>query len=265
MIRSTNRRARRAAVCGLALALGGALLPAAAVTAAPPQTRLSKAEHELIAVARANGEKTVTVLIATTGSAATVASGLKDLGATVRYREDDVKYIRASVPLDQVEAAANLKGVRALDVDEVFAVPDVRPAEGAEGAQGVTPQPAPGAGTPAVNSYLPTGDTGAAQFVAAHPTWDGRGVTIGIVDLGVTFDHPSLQTTTTGERKIVDWVTGTDPFTDNDPTWINMAAQVSGASFSFGGTTYTAPTAGATGSASSTRATPVSAVRSAGT
>jgi hypothetical protein len=244
MIRSTNRRARRAAVCGLALALGAALLPVATVTAAAPATGLSKAEHQLIADARARGDRTITVLIATNGSAATVTSGLKALGATVRYREDDVKYIRATVPLDQVEAAANLKGVRALDVDEVFAVPDVRPAEGAEGAQGVTPQPAPGAGTPAVNSYLPTGDTGAAQFVAAHPTWDGRGVTIGIVDLGVTFDHPSLQTTSTGERKIVDWVTGTDPFTDNDPTWINMAAQVSGASFAFGGTTYTAPTAG---------------------
>jgi hypothetical protein len=244
MIRSTNRRARRAAVCGLALALGAALLPASTVMAAAPTTRLSKAEHQLIAEARARGEQTVTVLIATNGAGATVASGLKALGGVLRYREDDVKYIRASVPLDQVEAAANLKGVRALDVDEVYAVPDVRPADGAEGAQGVTPQPAPGAGTAAVNSYLPTGDTGAAQFVAAHPTWDGRGVTIGIVDLGVTFDHPSLQTTTTGERKIVDWVTGTDPFTDNDPTWISMAAQVSGASFSFGGTTYTAPSAG---------------------
>ena len=74
---------------------------------------------------------------------------------------------------------------------------------------------------------------GAAQFVDANPTWDGRGVTIGIVDTGVSLDHPSLTTTSTGERKIVDWVTGTDPVTDGDPTWINMAAQVSGATFTF--------------------------------
>ena len=92
---------------------------------------------------------------------------------------------------------------------------------------------------------MPIGDTGAAQFMAAHPTWDGRGVTIGIIDSGITLDHPSLLTTSTGERKIVDWVTATDPFIDNDPTWINMQAQVSGSTFTFNGVTYTAPANGA--------------------
>jgi Subtilase family len=91
---------------------------------------------------------------------------------------------------------------------------------------------------------MPIGDTGASQFMAAHPTWDGRNVTIGIVDSGVSLDHPSLLTTSTGERKVVDWVTETDPFTDDDPTWIDMAAQVTGNSFTFKGTTYTAPSAG---------------------
>ena len=66
---------------------------------------------------------------------------------------------------------------------------------------------------------MPTRDTGAAQFVNQHPTWDGRGVTVGIVDLGVDLDHPSLNTTSTGQRKIVDWVTGTHPSQDGDPSW----------------------------------------------
>jgi len=108
----------------------------------------------------------------------------------------------------------------------------------------VEPQPAPGAATPRVNPYMPTQDTKAAQFVDAHPTWDGRGVTIGIVDTGTSLDHPSLTTTSTGERKVIDWVTGTDPIGDNDPTWINMQEQVSGASFTWNGNTYTAPAAG---------------------
>ena len=70
---------------------------------------------------------------------------------------------------------------------------------------------------------MPTGDTGAAQFVNAHPSWDGRGVTIGILDTGVDLDHPVVNVTSTGERKIVDWVTSTDPATDGDPTWRSAA------------------------------------------
>ena len=66
-----------------------------------------------------------------------------------------------------------------------------------DGATVPTPQPPPSAATPNNNPYMPTGDTGGSQFVAAHPTWDGRGVTVGIVDSGVTLDHPSLLTTTT--------------------------------------------------------------------
>src|SRR5262249_33276127 len=42
-----------------------------------------------------------------------------------------------------------------------------------------------------------------------------------------------------------DWVTGTDPFDDSDPTWVNMQDQVSGSSFSYKGVAYTAPAAAA--------------------
>ena len=69
---------------------------------------------------------------------------------------------------------------------------------------------------------MPTNETGAVAFLDAHPTWDGRGVTIGILDSGVDLDHPALQKTTTGERKIVDWVTATDPVLDGDATWRPM-------------------------------------------
>ncbi|HEU5090236.1 MAG TPA: S8 family serine peptidase, partial [Roseiflexaceae bacterium] len=79
--------------------------------------------------------------------------------------------------------------------------------------------------------------------MAANPAWDGRGVVVGIVDTGLTLDHPSLLTTSTGERKIIDWVTGTDPFNDNDPTWLNMSDQVSGPNFNYKNVTYTAPAA----------------------
>ena len=93
---------------------------------------------------------------------------------------------------------------------------------------------------------MPIGETGAATFIDAHPTWDGRGVTIGIVDTGIDLRHPSLQTTSTGERKILDWIAGTDPVTDNDPTWLESTTEVyaKNGTFTVGTTTYTAPNKG---------------------
>ena len=203
--------------------------------------QLSKHDRELIAEARANGKDTITVLIAAqNGQNRTVANGIASLGGTVRYREDSIGYIRAILPIGQADAAAKLAGVLALDIDEIIPLDDPRP----DGAQGVAPQAAPGALTPNSNPYMPTGDTGAAQFVAAHPTWDGRGTVIGIMDTGVSLDHPSLLTTSTGQRKVIDWVTATDPFNDNDPTWVDMKDQVSGATFSYQTLAYTAPAAG---------------------
>jgi len=214
---------------------------AGAATAAPPGSGMSKNDRELLATAVANGDPDVTMLIASRpGANRTVVSGLADLGATVRYREDDISYLRAVVPTDKAEQAARLSGVQAVGLDEVIPIEDPRP----DGAVDPTPQPPPGAGTPADNPYLPIGDIGAAQFTAAHPQHDGRGVKVGILDTGVDLAHPALTTTTTGARKVVDWVTYTDPYTDDDPTWVAMSTQVSGSSFTAGGDTWTAPAAG---------------------
>ncbi|HEX4884297.1 MAG TPA: serine protease, partial [Casimicrobiaceae bacterium] len=181
------------------------------------------------------------LIAAKPGRNAALALSVQRLGAVVRYREDDVDYLRVLVAPEKATAIAALPDVQAIEVSEPVAIPDPRP----DGVLPVLPQPAPGPATGRDNPYMPIRDIGAAQFLAAHPTWDGRGVTIGIVDSGVTLDHPSLLTTSTGERKIVDWVTYTDAFTDDDPTWVNMSRQVSGATFVVDGITYTAPAAAA--------------------
>lgn len=213
---------------------------APAAPAAGPGGELGKHDRELLAQARAEGKTVVTMLFAATpGSNKSLVAGLKQLGATIQFQNDSVDYLRAVVPIGQAEAAAALGSVQAADLDEVIPLEDPRPDP--DGVVGIIPQAVPDAGTPQNNPYMPIGDIGAPEFMAAHPTWDGRGVTIGILDSGVTLDHPSLLTTSTGERKIIDWVTFTDPFTDDDPTWVNMAAQVSGGSFTYLGVTYTAP------------------------
>lgn len=228
-----------------AAALGLAVVASSTALAAERQasSKLGQRSEQLLNQAQQSGQSRIVLLIAVKAGAVTQAvTALSGLGARIQYRDDAIGYVRASVPVNQVKAVAALSSVQFVDVDELVPLPDPRPQP--DGSVPVVPQAPPGATTPRLNSYLPIGDTGAAQFTAAHPTWDGRGVKIGIVDLGITLDHPGLLTTSTGERKIVDWVTGTDPFTDDDPTWLNMNAQVSGSQFAFNGRTYTAPSAG---------------------
>jgi subtilisin family serine protease len=205
-------------------------LASTALADSPGRSKLSKEDHQRLAAATANGSATVTMLFATVeSSTGSVASALSALGATVRKQDSDVGYIRADVPTDKADAAAKLAGVVASELDQVF---DLIP----PGIDGDVIAAIPPENTPAQNAYMPTRDTGAPQFVAAHPTWDGRGVTIGILDTGVDIGHPALQATTTGERKIVDWITYTDPATDGDPSWIAMTTTVTvvGGTFTVG-------------------------------
>jgi hypothetical protein len=236
-------RARRSTVALVAMgALVASVVSAQSASAAPAatgkQSQIGKHDRELLANATAAGASTVTLLIAATpGKNNSVMTALKSLGAVIKKADGDVSYIRAVVPIGKVEAAANLADIVAADLDEVIALEDPTP----QGAQLATPQAPPNASTPRDNPYMPIRDTGAAAFTAAHPTWDGRGTTIGILDSGIDLDHPALATTTTGERKITDWVTATDPFTDEDPTWLNMSTLVSGPAFTYQNVNYTAP------------------------
>jgi subtilisin family serine protease len=216
-------------------------LPLLAAQSASPQAAgqgsgLGRHDRELLAKARVNGERTVTLLVAAKpGAAGDVARGLQGLGARIDYRDDALGYQRAQVAIDRAERVAKLAGVQAADLDERVALDDPQPA----GQAAPTPYPAPGSSTPRDNPYMPIGDTGAAAFTAASPARDGRGVTVGVLDTGVTLDHPALATTTTGAPKVVDWVTYTQPGS-GDPTWVATSA-VSGPSFSSGGVTYSAP------------------------
>ena len=246
-VRSRTQRRLACAVMAL-LVLGASATPA---SAEKPDARPDRAEkvrsdrglgnedRARVAVAEASGKKTVTLLIAAeSGRLDEAAQQLRALGGVVRAEDDAVGYLKVDVPTARVEQAAAVDAIAAVDVDGLIPLDDPRP----HGAESPAPQTPPGAATPRVNSYLPIGDTGAAQFALDHPEWDGRGTTIAVLDSGVDLDHPALATTTTGDHKIVDWYNANAP-NSGDATWIGTSGRHVG-SFTAAGGTWTAPATG---------------------
>ncbi|MFI5986319.1 S8 family serine peptidase [Streptomyces sp. NPDC051555] len=263
-ISGTRRVARVAAAAGLVAALaatgavpvfaaGGTVDPAASAAVKSADQKLGSADAELLQQAQAKGEKTVTVMVATApGETKQVAQQLDAVqGASVGQTYDKLGYVRATLPTDKADAAlkaaAKLSTVHGIDLRHEISLPDPRPDAKQENAPAKKTAsetyPGPDKNTPAKNPYNPSFETGAVDFVQQNPQADGRGVTIGILDSGVDLGHPALQKTTTGERKIVDWVTATDPIADNDATWRPQITPVTstGGSFTAGGQSWKAP------------------------
>ncbi|MFF2845723.1 S8 family serine peptidase [Streptomyces sp. NPDC058001] len=213
--------------------------------------KLGAADADRLAEAQAAGEKNVTMMVATApGATRQVAEQLDAVkGGSVGQTYDKLGYVRATIPTAKAEAAikaaSKLSSVHGIDLSQEIELDDPTPAgDSAKGAKN-TPAPgsypAPDKNTPAKNPYNPSFETGAVDFVQDNPKADGRGVTIGILDSGVDLGHPALQKTTTGERKIVDWVTATDPIVDSDATWRRMTNPVSGPVFTYSNQTWKAP------------------------
>ncbi|GGV12332.1 S8 family serine peptidase [Streptomyces griseoflavus] len=264
-ISGTRRVARIAVAAGLVAALSAAgPVPLAFAADTPPAApadadvksahdKLGSDDADLLAEAKADGAKHVTMMIATApGRTEQVAEQLNAVkGGSVGRTDDKLGYVRATVPTAQADAAiaaaTKLASVHGVDLRDEIPLDDPTPAADTtksakgKGKGGQKTYPGPDKRTPAKNPYNPSFETGAVDFVEDNPKADGRGVTIGILDSGVDLGHPALQKTTTGERKIVDWVTATDPIVDNDRTWRPMVSSVSGPTFTYGGATWTAP------------------------
>ncbi|MFD9728826.1 S8 family serine peptidase [Streptomyces sp. NPDC059072] len=263
-IPAARRVARVAAAAGLVAALaatGSAPVFAANAADAPGSNpavksadqKLGSADAELLQEAKAKGDATVTVMVATApGETKQVTDQIGAVpGASVGQTYDKLGYVRATLPTGKAEAAlkaaAKLSSVHGIDLRHEIQLPDPRPDTKGESGKvqktAAESYPAPDKNTPAKNPYNPSFETGAVDFVAKNPQADGRGVTIGILDSGVDVSHPALQKTTTGERKIVDWVTATDPIADGDATWRAQITPVTtaGGTFTAGGASWKAP------------------------
>ncbi|MER5336704.1 S8 family serine peptidase [Micromonospora sp. NPDC002717] len=253
------RRRRTAAALAAIVAAGGLSILAAPAQAQPSTGTGDKlgshdraliaqyARQRLLRSTPAGADRPapdfVTLMIAVRdGRTEQTERALVALGADVTRTESRVGYLKANVSFDDVEKVVALDDVVRVDVDELLKLDETRPDLGvtdatvAAAGPGAKP-PAPSATTPADNAYLPTNETKSVDFKATHPTYDGRGVTIGIMDTGIDPTHPALATTTTGERKLVDTVVATSQtnFIDLlfDQTWYSMLPtnKVSGPTF----------------------------------
>jgi subtilase family protein len=231
----------------------------------PRRAFLFKDARGEIAAARARGDTTVTLVVASmAGQNAKVAALVKKLGGTIGYREDMVDYLRVRVPLDSVESLVRSPLVHSSDVSirgrssRALGLAD---GAGAPAAQPSSTLPfAPDTGKPSwppvlsdaplVDRYDPITDMGGAEWRKANPTFDGRGVTIAIIDQSLDALLPELQVakTLTGAstRKIVGYRTVVDIDEENDGQWLRMKDVVTATDgkISWGGKTYTAPAAG---------------------
>jgi len=205
-------------------------------------TKFRKIDRQRLIAARLAGKKTVVLLIASRpGENANVVKQALSLGATVRFREDSVDYLRLLAPIDSVTRIIALRGVEVVAIDDLqmyYTTQDVAVNARATG-------PSPNANTPPENPFVPTQAIGAPQFIKEYPTFDGRGVVIANLD-GNSPDllAPEMKRATSLDGrpvpKVVDVMTSLDPLDDDTPFKIKMenSIEANDGRFVFNGTSY---------------------------
>jgi hypothetical protein len=258
-----------ACVAAVAVALFSAAGDSGAPAAAAGQRpALFKDSRQSIAIARAQGrEQVMLLLVARPGAAAAVAAEAARLGGDVRYREDDIGYVRVRIAPGRAMELAGFELVEAaaMDYDDSYPMRlgrDHQTAAAGNAAGSAPGEPAAGPEAewpprlgdyPLQHPYSPVADLAAADFLAAHPTWDGRGVTIALLDGNLDLLLPEFQTAYALDGapvpKVADFLNVTDPRDDADlnPQWVDMKAKVtsSGGGVTFEGKAFTVPRDGA--------------------
>lgn len=263
----------RACACLLA---SGALLQAQQQVDPPRRPFLFKDARGELAAARARGDTSVTLVVAAMpGANAKAAALVQQLGGTIRYRDDDVDYLRVHLRLDRIDQFVRDPLIHSADISisgmsRAFgradrSIPDAALPLNSGGKELVGtglqltavkdtvdrrwPPVLPS--TPLTDRYDPLSDMGALDWRRANPTFDGRGVGIAIIDQSLDALLPELQVATTIDgkptTKIVGYLTAVDIDEENDGQWLRMTDSVAvtgSGSFMYRDSSYTAPAPG---------------------
>jgi hypothetical protein len=214
----------------------------------------------------------VPVLVASrAGRNNAAADKILALGGRVEFRSDEIDYIRAILPTAKVTELFHSNDVLDVMVGNYSVLEgyDLDTAEPQPLPSRTVPAKASAAlGTPSAlpllsanemaadNSFLPTRDIGAPQFIASHPTFDGRGVTIALVEGWGDLGHPTLRSAKTLDGRPVEKVvaikdvssaddrsfeTGATPNRHPDPILMTRRVKAEGSAFRVEGVEYIAP------------------------
>lgn len=171
------------------------------------RSKLLKHDRTRLIEAVAQNKSNVTlVMAARQGMNESLAAEIRALQGTVQYRDDDVDYLRVELPTRNVLKLSYSSAIESINLTgriDYYSSDEVAYKQAPPGVPTATDVPAPGRDTPAINPYLPTAAIGAPQFIASHPTFDGRGVVVGILDTNIDLLLPELQTARTLDGETV--------------------------------------------------------------
>ena len=223
-----------------------ALFAMTSVASARPA--LYKDARQAMAIARAQGRSSINLIVLTKpGATAAVATRAQSLGGEVRYSAKDVGYLRLRMPIDHANDLAEYNLVEAATVDVDDSIPIRLSAD--DSSEPEKDWPPRVSDYPLEHPYSPLADLNAEQLRSEHPTWDGRGVTIAVLDGNPDMLLPEFQTAYTLDgkptAKFADYLNATDPRDDSNlvPQWVDMHAVVKSheGQVTFGGKTFTVP------------------------
>lgn len=220
----------------------------AGVSLASARPALFKDARQAMAIARAQGRTEITlVLLANPGRTPAVEEKARALGGSVRFKAADVDYLRIRIPINRANELAEFNQVAAATVDFDDSFPfRLTDSPASEPKDAWPPKTTD---YPLQHPYSPLADLDAEQLRDEHPTWDGRGVTIAVLDGNFDMLLPEFQTAYSLEGKaipkVADYLTVTDPRDDfnQTPQWVDMHAVVRSKSghISFQGKDFTVP------------------------
>jgi hypothetical protein len=176
---------------------------------------LSKTDHLTLAQLRVNGAEQTTVLVVTPeGNTASVEELLKENGCSIKEVASEIGYIRCVVPIAQLDAVLKLPSIEKISLStsiysSVYGVPaqsqdnTEKPDKTDNGAVGPTRF------MPRDNPFTASRAMQVLSFKEANPTYDGRGVAVGVLEAHIDLLTPELRWAKdihgNAVSKIIDW------------------------------------------------------------